>query len=156
MKAKGSTTIQTEQRIFTVMGWIIDGVQDYLIFRQARTNWGISDRQTRRYIAEAYKRWKTDEEISIEEKRHAKIAELKQLKRSMREQFLGTPEGIRAIMSVEKEIIRLENITPPRRVEVSGNPDKPLVVHQSPFLSEKDENDYREYLLKKYSPSKKK
>lgn len=149
MARKRANPVEKEKRIFTIQGWIIDGVQDYLIFKQAKTNWGIADRQIKRYIKEAYDRWKPDESISIEEKRHAKIAELKQLKRGMDEKYKSTPLGIRAIMAVEKEIIRLENIAPPRRVEVSGNPEKPLVV-RSPFKNEEEEKAYLEFLDQKY------
>ena len=128
MAKQRANTVEKEKRIFTIQGWIIDGVQDYLIFKQAKAHWNIADRQIKRYIKEAYDRWKPEAEISIEERRHAKIAELKQLKRGLKEKYKGTPDGIRAIMSVEKEIIRLENITPARKVEISGDPDKPLNV----------------------------
>jgi hypothetical protein len=102
------TALEKEKRIFTIQGWIIDGVQDYLILKQAKTQWGIGLRQARNYLKAAYENWKQDEDVTIDLKREAKIAELKQIKRSLKEEHKGTPAGIRAIMAVEKEIIKIE------------------------------------------------
>jgi len=85
--------------------------------------WGISTRQAKRYIADAYKSWKTDSEIDMETRRQAKIAELQQLKRSLKAQYKGTPAGIRAIMAVEKQIIRLEPYSV-KRVDVTSGGEK--------------------------------
>ncbi|SHJ20684.1 hypothetical protein SAMN05443429_11239 [Cruoricaptor ignavus] len=115
-----ATKIESEKRLIQVQYWIIDGVQDGVILQQMQTQWKIKIRQARNYLREAYQRWKSDENITVELKRAAKIAELKQLKRSLKENYKGTPMGIRAIMDVEKEIIKLENITPPKKVEVTG------------------------------------
>lgn len=115
-----ATNIEREKRLIQVQYWIIDGVQDGVILQQMQTQWKIKIRQARNYLREAYQRWKSDENITVELKRTAKIAELKQLKRSLKENYKGTPMGIRAIMDVEKEIIKLENITPPKKVEVTG------------------------------------
>ena len=106
--AEKCTALEKEKRIFTIQGWIIDGVQDYLILKQAKTQWGIGLRQARNYLKTAYENWKQDKDVSFELKKEAKIAELKQIKRSLKEKYKGTPDGIRAIMAVEKEIIRLE------------------------------------------------
>lgn len=126
-KISKATNDEKERRIFTVQGWIVDGVQDYMIKRQIM-GWGLSGRQADRYIKLAYERWKPIEEISIEERRAAKIADLKQLRRSLQEKFKGTPEGIRAIMNIEKQIIRLEDITPARRLQLSGDSENPLKI----------------------------
>lgn len=107
-KNNKATKVEKEQRIFTIQGWILDGVQDYLILKQSKTQWNIGTRQARKYIREAYERWKQQEDISMELRRNSKLAELQKLKRSLKPEFKGTPSGIRAIMSVEKEIIRLE------------------------------------------------
>ena len=125
-----ASNIEVEKRIFTIQGWIIDGVQDYLIIKQATTQWNISPRQAKRYLKNAYENWKTDESLTVEDKRAAKIAELKQLKRSLQEQYKGTPGGISAIMNIEKEIIKLEGILPPKRLQLSGDSDNPLELNQ--------------------------
>jgi CRISPR/Cas system-associated protein Csx1 len=125
-----ASNIEVEKRIFTIQGWIIDGVQDYLIIKQATTQWNISPRQAKRYLKNAYENWRADESLTVEDKRAAKIAELKQLKRSLQEQYKGTPGGISAIMNIEKEIIKLEGILPPKRVQLSGDADNPLEFNQ--------------------------
>lgn len=121
-----SSRIDTERRVYTMQGWIIDGVQDYLILKQATAQWDISLRQARRYLKRAYENWKQDEDISFEEIKGAKIAELKQLKRTLKDEFKGTPQGIRTIMSVEKQIIRLQGLIV-KRVDVTTRTEvKPM------------------------------
>ncbi len=115
--------VTKEKRILTVQGWIIDGVQEDFMRKQMRNEWGISTRQAKRYIADAYKSWKTDAEIDMETRRQAKIAELQQLKRSLKKDYKGTPAGIRAIMAVEKQIIRLEPYSV-KRVDVTSGGEK--------------------------------
>ena len=115
--------VTKEKRILTVQGWIIDGVQEDFMRKQMRNEWGISTRQAKRYIADAYKSWKTDAEIDMETRRQAKIAELQQLKRSLKKDYKGTPAGIRPIMAVEKQIIRLEPYSV-KRVDVTSGGEK--------------------------------
>lgn len=148
MKVKASK-VEYERRVFTIQGWIIDGVQDYLILKQVM-NWGLSLRQARRYIAEAYDRWKKEATINIDTRRDARIAELQQDIRGMDEKFRKTPLGLRTILAYKKELSKLEDLYPARKIAVSGDPDKPLIVQQSTFLSEKDEKDYQEYIKRKY------
>lgn len=125
-----ATSIEADTRIFTIQGWIIDGVQDYLIIKQSVKQWSISPRQAKRYLKKAYENWKRDEGLSVEDKRAAKIAELKQTKRSLQDKFKGTPQGINAIMNVEEKIIRLEGILPPKRVQLSTDAENPLEINQ--------------------------
>lgn len=94
-KRKRATELEKERRIFTVMGWIIDGVQDYLILKQAKTQWGINLRQAKRYLQMARENWVQDEKVDIETKRNNKIAKLQQLARSLKEEYKGTPQGLR-------------------------------------------------------------
>lgn len=119
-----ATKLEVEKRVLTIQSWIIEGVQDNLILKQAKTKWDIGLRQARKYLKKAYENWKQDEEITFEEKRDAKIAELKQLKRSLKPEYKGTPQGIRTIVAVEKEIIRLEGLIVKRIDVTSGG--KPL------------------------------
>lgn len=123
---KKATKIEVEKRIFTMQGWIIDGVQDYLILKQATTQWNISLRQARTYLKRAYEGWKQDQDISFELKKNSKIVDLQQVRRSLKEQYKGTPSGIRAIIAVEKEIIRLEGYVV-HKVALNLNPEvKPM------------------------------
>ena len=142
-----SSKLEVEKRIFTIQGWIIDGVQDYLILKQAKTQCNVSIIQARRYLKKAYENWKGDEELEIDLKRSAKIAELKQMKRSLKEDYKGTPSGIRALMMVEKEIIKIEGLIV-RKVDVTSG-GKPLQMSD-------EERDARiEELIRKRNAHKK-
>ncbi|WP_313214113.1 hypothetical protein [Soonwooa sp.] len=120
-----SSKIEKEKRIFTIQGWIIDGVQDYLIEKQIM-NWGIGRRQMKRYVGEAYRRWRKDAEITIEQRRDARIAELQQDIRGMDEKFKKTPLGLRTILSYKKELSKLENLYPIKKVQLSNDPENPV------------------------------
>lgn len=111
--------LEKEKRILTVQSWILDGVQEDFMRKQMKNEWGISTRQSKRYIAAAYQAWKQDSEIDMETRRQAKIADLQQVRRSLKADYKGTPAGIRAIMSVEKQIIRLEPYSV-KRVDVTS------------------------------------
>lgn len=118
--SKQATKLEKEKRLLAVQSWIIDGAQDDFIRRQIKTQWGLSTRQTQRYIKQAYDQWKQDANIEMESKRAAKIAELKQLRRDLKEEYKGTPAGINAIIRIEKLIIRLEGMEPPRQHEIKA------------------------------------
>lgn len=124
MRAKASK-IEYEKRVFTIQGWIIDGVQDYLIKKQV-LNWGISKRQSERYISEAYQRWKKDKTIDLDQRRDARIAELQQDIRGMDDKFKKTPMGLRTILAYKKELSKLEDLYPAKRMLHSNDPDNPL------------------------------
>jgi hypothetical protein len=62
------------------------------------------------------------EQEAVEHKRRRKIDSLKKLKRSLKDQHKGSPFGIRAILAVEKEIIKLEGLTLPTKIQVGGDP----------------------------------
>ena len=125
MSKQKASQLEKEKRIYTIQGWIIDGVQDYLILKQVQ-NWDISIRQARRYIAEAYERWKKDASIDIERRRDARIAELQQDIRGMDEKFRKTPLGLRTMLAYKKELSKLENLYPAKRLIHSNDPDNPL------------------------------
>lgn len=123
-----SGKIIKEKRILTVQKWILDGVQDDLMRKQIKTQWGIGTRQAKNYIRWAYEAWKRDTDIDMETRREAKIADLLEIKRSLKETYKGTPAGIRALMAVEKQIIRLEPYSV-KRVDVTsgGKPIQDMV-----------------------------
>lgn len=105
------------------MEWILDDWYAGDIVSSIVNKWGISERQAKRYISEAREKWNLDEEKVIEKKRRQKIESLKKLKRSLKDSFKGTPAGIKAIMSVEKEIIKLENLAPATKIKIGGDPE---------------------------------
>lgn len=129
------TKLEKEKRIFIIQGWIIDGVQDYLILKQAKAQWSIEIRQAREYLKQGYENWKQDKDIDFELKKDAMIAELKQTKRSLKEEHKGTPAGIRAIMAVNKEIIRLEGYVV-KKIDITTKGES---LNYTPIFGDKEE-----------------
>ena len=115
---KRATDIEKSNRLFTIQGWLLDGVSDRLIVKQTIQQWGLSKRQSERYIREAYIDWQKIEGVTLDMKREMKIAELQQRKRNMDARFKTTPEGIRVLNEIDKIIIRLDGIEPTKRIEV--------------------------------------
>ncbi|MEN9929346.1 MAG: hypothetical protein RLZZ231_1267 [Bacteroidota bacterium] len=126
-----ASKLETEKRVFTIQGWIINGIQDYLILKNIEQEWGVCRRQSKNLLQKAYKIWHEDQEATIEQKRALRIAELKQNIRSMKEQYRGTPQGMTAINQIQKEINKLEGIYPSRKIVLQGDEDKPLVINNS-------------------------
>lgn len=136
-KQDRATKIEKEKRIFIVQGWIIEGIQDRLIVKQIMERWNLDARQAQRYVRDAYDSWKKIEGVNLDMKREMKIAELKQLKRSLKDNFKGTPSGIAAIMAVEKEIIKLEGIELPKTVKLEV-PDVDAIEFNVVYGKDKD------------------
>jgi hypothetical protein len=117
-KQDRATKIEKEKRLFIVQGWIIEGIQDNIIAKNIVERWGLDIRQAQRYVREAYEKWKKIEGINIDMKREMKIAQLKQMIRTMKEDYKGTPAGISAIMAVEDKIIKLEGLEPAKTINL--------------------------------------
>lgn len=113
-----ATKIEKEKRLFIVQGWIIEGVQDNLIVKNIVEKWNLDVRQAQRYVRQAYESWKKIEGVNIDMKREMKIAKLQQLVKTLKDEYKGTPQGIQAIMSVEKEIIKLEGLELPKDINL--------------------------------------
>lgn len=126
-----SSKLETETRVFTIQGWIINGVPDYLILKNIEQQWDVGRRQSKNLLQKAYEIWHQDQEATIDQKKSLRIAELKQIARSMSEADRKTPRGISALMSVHKEINKLEGLYPARQVVVQGDPNKPLEISSS-------------------------
>lgn len=123
-----ASKLETEKRVFTIQGWIINGIQDYLILKNIEQDWGVCRRQSKNLLQKAYKIWHEDQEASIEQKRSLRIAELKHNIRSMKDEYKGTPRGMTAVNQIQKEINKLEGIYPAMRHIVQGDKENPLVV----------------------------
>lgn len=143
--------IETERRVFTVIEWIIDGIPSYQLEKKVKEEFEVEIRQARRYIKKAYEIWKENNEVELIQKRNSRIDELKNDINSMEERYKKTPAGLKAILAVKKEITKLEGLYPAKHIKISGDQQNPVVVQTSPFVSEKDEQDYSEYLRKKYN-----
>jgi hypothetical protein len=119
--------VEKDKRVRIVQEWLIDDwpVQD--IITQIKTKWGLEERQAKRYIADARDGWNEAEQEKVDHKRRRKIAKLNKLIRSLRKEWEGTPQGIRATLDVEKVIIELEGIQPAQKVEITGKDGGPVI-----------------------------
>lgn len=118
--------LEYEKRIRIVQEWILEDFPVGDIKSNMDAKWGISERQAQRYIKEARKRWVADEDILIAHKRKLRVLKLQKLSRSLKDHYKGTPEGIKALLAVEKEIISLEALRQPIKLEHSGANGKPI------------------------------
>lgn len=118
--------IEKDKRIRIVMEWILEDWPSNDIVAQIVSKWGLSERHAKRYIAEARAAWTKNEDQKVEHQRKLKIESLKKLKRSLKDQHKGTPLGIRAILAVEREIIKLQGLNPATKVEITGKNGKPI------------------------------
>ena len=119
--------VEYMKRVFMVQGWIIEGVPSSLICRQILNDGGCkSQRHAERILKAARDLWTDIPEAALEQKRKLKIVELQQLQRNLKEQYKGTPAGIRALMSIQKEIIMLEGLRKPTKVELTGKDGQPI------------------------------
>lgn len=123
---------QYEQRLLAIQVWIIESVPSSLIIKQVMDKgWSLSHRHAQRMLTQARERWVEYESDNVKQKRQIKVQQLKQLIRSLQEKYKGTPEGIKAVVAVEKEIIRLEGIAAPIKLEHTGNDGEPIKVEHT-------------------------
>lgn len=120
--------IEMEKRLRIVQEWIIDDHPYVEIVSNTCREWKLSEPQAKRYIKKARARWADSEQEVIDQKRRRKIETLKRLKKKMDSQYANTPSGIRAILMVEREIAKLENLYPATKIKVGGDPDNPTPV----------------------------
>lgn len=129
-----SSKLETEKRVFTIQGWIINGLPDYLILKNCQEKFSnkegdfLSRSQSKKLIQKAYQTWHQSEEASIEEKRSLTISSLKQDVRNMTSEFKNTPQGMAVLLNYKKEINKLEALYPVTRIMLQGNKENPLVI----------------------------
>ncbi|WP_324069836.1 MAG: hypothetical protein RSE15_04850 [Flavobacterium sp.] len=128
-----SSKEETERRVFTIQGWIINGVPDYLILKNIQNQFQnkdgnyLSRRQAKVLLQKAYTIWQQDQEATIDQKRALKIARLQQEIRSMDEKYKNTPQGMAVKLSYEKEINKLEALYPVKILRLQGDKENPLL-----------------------------
>ncbi|RKS00430.1 hypothetical protein [Flavobacterium sp. 102] len=134
MPGAKASNIETANRVFTIQGWIINGVQDYLILKQCQQQFLKSDgkpiglRQAKNLLAKAYQAWHEEQVTDIDQKRTMRIAELKQDIRNMKDEYKGTPRGMAVVNQIKKEISKLEALYPAKKVIVQGDRDNPIIL----------------------------
>lgn len=120
MPGKRVTKAEKDKRIALVSEWIISGNSDTKVIKMAKEEWGLSRRQAIRYFNDAYKPWKEQRATTLEQRRLAKIEKLQNDLQNLDEKYRKTPQGINAIARMEKLIIRLDALEPPRQHRHSG------------------------------------
>ncbi|MBS3993129.1 MAG: hypothetical protein KGZ87_05390 [Bacteroidetes bacterium] len=138
MAGSRSTKLETEKRVFTIQGWIISGVPDYLILKNCEQQFDVKRRQAKNLLKKAYESWHKEEESSIAQKRALRIAELKQDARSLKESYKGTPQGLAVINRIKKEINKLEGLYPDRVTVLKGDKESPLILTNSTDSEERE------------------
>jgi len=128
MAGQRATKIETDKRVFTIQGWLLSGVPDYLILKNIEQQYGVCRRQSKNLLQKAYNIWFKDQVASKEEKLALRIDELKQDIRNMKEEFKGTPRGMQVIHQIKKEINKLEGLYPARINIHKGDPESPIVL----------------------------
>lgn len=126
--------VEYEKRIRVVQEWILEDWPSCDIVRQINSKWGIEDRQAKRYLAEARKRWVSTEQQVINSRRKLKLESLRKLKRSLQSRYVGTPIGIQAILNVEKEIIKLDGLAPAKKIEHTGKDGQPIQTENTSVI----------------------
>lgn len=144
MSGVRSTKLETEKRVFTIQGWIINGVPDYLILKNIQTQFKngagefLGFRQAKNLLQKAYSVWQESEEATVEQKRAFRIAELKQDIMLMKDSYKGTPQGMSVVNSIKKEITKLEGLYIPKVTVLRGDKDNPLIPDSFTFDEEKE------------------
>ena len=126
--AKKATKIEKENRILQIAEAIINGYSDMKILEMIKQNWGLTLRQARNYKKWAYDRLKPTHDESLESKRSAKIAEIQEECRKLDERYRRTPKGLNAWVNAQKLIVKLEDLEPVKKVQLSGDEENPLAV----------------------------
>jgi len=122
------TKQEKEKRIVRVAEWIIDGLPDYKLLETIKKEWGVTLRQARNYKKWANERIRPQNDFSIEDKRSRKVLEIQKRCMLMGKDFLRTPKGLNAWVNAQKLIIKLEDLEPVKKVQLSGDEENPLAI----------------------------
>lgn len=123
-----STKIETEKRVFTIQGWILSGVPDYLILKNIEQQWEVGRRQAKNLLRKAYEIWHNEQEATVEQKRSMRIAELQQDIRNMKPEFKNTPKGMAVLLAYKKELSKLEALYPVQKLMLQGDKENPISI----------------------------
>lgn len=122
-----ANALEKERRIRIIQEWIIDDAPTADIITKIMDTWKVQRSQASKDLKTARERWCEKEDEVIDNKRMIRVHALKKLKRSIKDQYKGTPNGVMAVLAVEKEINKLEGVYPVSHVEVTGKNGEPLI-----------------------------
>lgn len=153
MQKQRATNSEKEIRVQKIQQWIIDSMPDYKIMDKIKKDFNLSRRQAIRYFNDASKRFITDNETTLEQKRQARIAWLKNELRTMDEKYKNTPAGKRVVLAYSKELSKLEGLYFPKQIQHSGDQENPInmKVVSTKFATEEMEDKFKAFLKKEYN-----
>jgi hypothetical protein len=118
--------VEFEKRVRIVQEWILEDQAYADMVTAIMQKWGLEERQAKKYIKLAREKWVDQEQVVVDHKRRLRIESLKKLKRSLKDTYKGTPNGIDTLLKIDKEISKLEGIYPATKLEVSGKDGQPI------------------------------
>lgn len=129
---KRSSKLDMEKRLFTIQGWILNGVPEYLILKNIEKDFGVKRRMAKYLIQKAFQTWYENEHATIEQKRSLRIAELKTDIRNMSVEYKKTPEGMKIMLAYKKELSKLEGLyhNPIQKIKLQGDEESPIVISE--------------------------
>ncbi len=135
--------VEFEKRLITIQGWMIESIPSAMIVQQILLkDWAKSERHAFILLQKARERWIKFEDDNILEKRKMRVQELRGMIRAMKQEYKVTPMGIRTILSIQKEISKLEG--------VYFDPDKVTPTIISVDLSQDEIRKYSKALEEEY------
>ena len=122
-KTKKKKTDQNEyqKRLFTVQGWIIQGIPSSLIIKKVVQNQWCNERNAKHLLKKARAAWAKMPQSDLNEKRMIKIVQLEHMKLDLKQEYKGTPAGLQTLMIIEKELIKLEGLNAVPPVSINNN-----------------------------------
>lgn len=121
MAKKKTDQIEYQKRLFNVQGWIIQGIPSSLIIKKVLQNGWCNERNAKHLLKKAKAEWTKIPEADLNEKRIIKLVQLEHMKLDLRPEYKGTPAGIQALMTIEKEIIKLEGLNNIPAIAINNN-----------------------------------
>ena len=142
--AKKTSLIIYEKRLQQVQSWILQDIPYDMMLRQILQMDWCKERQARQYITDASQRWARRTDSDLETKRRIKIAELQERKRSLKEEFKGTPAGMKVLNDIDKMIIQLEGLNAPVEVNHNLNPQELMKPNVKFIINDQRILEYRQ------------
>ena len=121
MAKKKTDQIEYQKRLFSVQGWIIQGVPAALIIKKVIQNQWCNQRNAKHLLKKARAEWAKIPASDLNEKRMIKLIQLEQMKLDLKTEYKGTPAGLQALIAIEKEIIKLEGLNERSAISIHNN-----------------------------------
>lgn len=122
---KGSTRIETLERIRYVQECLLNDYESGVILKSVTDKWGVTERQGYRYLWAAWRFFENEKKKSIEAKTAYYLNRKRRLIREMDPKEKKTAAGVRTIDKVLNGMAKLEGVSV-NTLKLIGDPDKPV------------------------------